>query len=195
MFPNKISFKRFEYPSCLPETVQTRMGVIAQKFMNGIGFNNGLFNIEFMYNFDKDTISIIEVNPRMASQFADLYEKVDGTNTYEIATALAIGVQPQFKRNQGQYKKACSLVLRTLTDYMVQSVPSHDDIQKFYELFPDARLQIFASAGQRLSDLFQDGKSFRYGLVHLGGRDRQDILQKYEQAQELLPFIFATLPQ
>ncbi len=30
-----------------------------------------------------DTIHIIEVNPRLVSQFADLYEKVDGQSNYK----------------------------------------------------------------------------------------------------------------
>ena len=41
-----------------------------------------MFNIEMMYDAATDRIGIIEINPRMASQFADLYEKVDGTNSY-----------------------------------------------------------------------------------------------------------------
>ncbi len=78
MYPGTICFERFEYPSSLPQSVQLRMADIANRFMHGIGFNNGLFNIEFMYNPAHDTIHIIEINPRLVSQFADLYEKVDG---------------------------------------------------------------------------------------------------------------------
>ena len=57
------------------------MAEIAKTLMRGMGFDNGMFNIEMMYDADADRIGIIEINPRMASQFADLYEKVDGTNS------------------------------------------------------------------------------------------------------------------
>jgi hypothetical protein len=31
-----------------------------------------------------------------------------------------------------------------------------------------------------------DGQSYRYGLVNLGGRDRDDVLRKFEACQALL---------
>ena len=55
-----------------------------------------------MYNQENDTIHIIEINPRMCSQFADLFEKVDGTNTYEYALALATGVRPHVSHGNGR---------------------------------------------------------------------------------------------
>ena len=61
--------------------------------MSGLGFDNCMFNIEMMYDAREDRIAIIEINPRMASQFADLYEKVDGTNAYEVLLDLGMGVR------------------------------------------------------------------------------------------------------
>ena len=67
------------------------MADIAKRLMSGLGFDNGMFNVEMMYDARDDRIAIIEINPRMASQFADLYEKVDGTNAYEVLLDLGIG--------------------------------------------------------------------------------------------------------
>jgi predicted ATP-grasp superfamily ATP-dependent carboligase len=78
--------------------------------MSGMGFNNSLFNIEFMYNPRARTIHIIEINPRMAAQFADLYEKVDGFNAYEVLFALAIGERPSIQLREGRYRMAASCV-------------------------------------------------------------------------------------
>ena len=116
MFPNTICFKRFDYPSNLNKEIQNRMAEIAEKFISGIKFNNGNFNIEMIYNPKNKEISIIEINPRMDSQIADIIEMVDGTNTYEIQLALSVGKQPYFKRNLGKYKTASSFVLRTFED-------------------------------------------------------------------------------
>ena len=57
-----------------------------------------LWNIEMMYDAAADRVSIVEVNPRICGQFADLYQKVDGTNSYEIALALCTGARPRFAR-------------------------------------------------------------------------------------------------
>ncbi|MDP3889367.1 MAG: ATP-grasp domain-containing protein [bacterium] len=190
MFENKISFKRFEYPSHLPQNVQERMADIARRIMSAIGFDNGFFNIEFFYNNKTDQIHIIEINPRIAPQFADLAEKVDGTNTYAHLLSIATGTQPNIEKGKGKHAMSASLVLRIFENKRVLQSPSQQDIECFFEEFPDARIQFFVKTGDKLSDAFQDGKSFRYGLIHLGGRDRQDILEQFERAQQLLPFIF-----
>ena len=47
-------------------------------------------------------------------------------------------------------------------------------------VYPDIRLEIHARAGRKLSDELQDGTSFRYGIVSLGGRDRADVLRRFK---------------
>src|SRR3990172_11301877 len=130
MFPGTLAFARFDYPSALPKTVQARMVEMATALMGGLGFDNGLFNIEMMYDAAADRISIIEINPRMASQFADLYEKVDGTNSYEVLLAIAEGRKPEFKRRQGKHKFASSCVLRSFEDHVVAALPSDADLAR-----------------------------------------------------------------
>ena len=179
-FPGTLAFSRFEYPSALPDGVQERMAETARALMEGLGFDNGLFNIEMMYDAGEDRIAIIEINPRMASQFADLYEKVDGTNAYEVLLDIGTGVRPSPKRRQGRYPFAASCVLRTFEDCVVAALPSEERLAELEYLYPDVRLEIHAPAGRKLSDEFQDGMSFRYGIVSLGGRDRTDVLQRLE---------------
>ena len=72
MYPGTISFQRFHYPSELDLDIQNRMSEIARRVMGFIGFDNGLFNIELFYNHQTNKIRIIEINPRMCGQFADL---------------------------------------------------------------------------------------------------------------------------
>ena len=189
MYPGKLAFQRFQYPSSLPESVQTKIAEIAAAVMLEIGINNGIFNIEFMYNEHRDTIHIIEINPRMASQFADLFEKVDGLNTYSILLDLALGRQPAVKRRQGRYKVAASCVLRLFEDRHILKVPTTAQIALLLKKFPDARVEILASEGKKLSQQLQDGQSYRYGVVSIGGRDISDIQSTLEQFHDELPFV------
>ncbi len=179
-FPGTLAFSRFDYPSALPDGVQQRMAEMARRLMGGLGFDNGLFNIEMMYDARDDHIAIIEINPRMASQFADLYEKVDGTNSYEVLLDIGTDVRPSPKRRQGRYQFAASCVLRTFEDYLVVALPSESQLAELELLYPDIRVEIHATAGRKLSDELQDGTSFRYGIVSLGGSDREDVLQSLE---------------
>ncbi len=189
MFPGTIAFSRFEYPSALPEGVQARMGEIATTLMRGLGFDNGLFNIEMMYDAATDGIFIIEINPRMASQFADLYEKVDGTNSYEVLLAIGQGQAPAFTRRQGRHRFAASCVLRTFADHVVVALPSEADIAGLARFYPDVRVELHAAVGRKLSDELQDGQSYRYGIVNLGGRDRAEVLAQFEACRDSLGIV------
>lgn len=190
MFPGTISFSRFEYPSSLPAGVQDRMIDIATRLLNGIHFNNGIFNIEFMYNPDTDAIHIIEVNPRKASQFADLFEKVDGTNTYQVQLDLALGKKPHYRMGHGRFKHAASCVLRMFQDMKVIKIPTADDIHRIESRVPEVRIELCAREGKKLSEELQDGSSFRYGVVNLGAQDKQELLELFEYCTRELPFIF-----
>jgi hypothetical protein len=161
--------------------------------MEGLGFDNGLFNIEMMYDRETGQISIIEINPRMASQFADLYEKVDGTNSYRVLLDIAQGHEPSFIRRQGRYGFATSCVLRSFVDYRVEAVPSDEDIKRLATLYPDIRVELHATPGRNLSDELQDGQSYRYGIISLGGRDFADALQKFAACQNEIGIVLRPL--
>ncbi len=193
MFPGTIAFSRFDYPSALPDDVQARMGEIAARVIEGMGFDNGLFNIEMMYDADTDRVSIIEINPRMASQFADLYEKVDGTSSYTVLLDIAQGRAPRFTRRQGRYGFAASMVLRSFEDYVVAALPSEADIERLALVYPDIRVELHGAVGRKLSAELQDGRSYRYGIVNLGGSDRADVLAQYEACRDRLGIVLQPL--
>jgi biotin carboxylase len=191
MFPGTISFERFVYPSRLPAEVQTRMRGIAETFINGIGYDNALFNMELMYNPATGEIHIIEINPKIASQFPDLFEKVDGTSSYAPLLQIALGDAPTFKHGQGTFKLAASCVLRGFEDRRVLSVPTAEHVAELTRKFPDARIEISVAAGQLLSDIMQDGKSFRYGLINIGANSDEELNAKFDFCKNALPFEFS----
>jgi ATP-grasp domain len=195
MFPGTLAFSRFDYPSSLPESVQRRMALIATNVMAGLGFDNGMFNIEMIYDAEADLVSIIEINPRMASQFADLYEKVDGTISYAVLLDIALGRAPQFTRRQGRYAFASSIVLRSFEDSFVVAPPTEADLGRLAGDDPDGRIEILATAGRTLSSEMQDGNSYRYGIVTLGGRDRADVLARFAAIRVRLGIVLKPMDQ
>ena len=190
MFSGTLAFARFDYPSALPGDVQQRMTDIAATLMPELGFDNGMFNIEMMYDPSSGAISIIEINPRMASQFADLYEKVDGTNSYAVLLDIAQGRAPRVTRRQGRYRFAASIVLRSFDDYVVAALPSEADLERLERSYSDIRIEILAKVGRALSSEMQDGTSYRYGIVSLGGKDRDDVLAQFAACRDRLGIVF-----
>ena len=187
-FPNHISFKRFQYPTRLAGGVQERMKSLARSLMIGIGYDNAPFNIELFYDPRTDRISIIEVNPKIASQFADLFLKVDGQSSFSILLQLACGIEPVMARRRGNFKLAASCVLRTFEDRHVRAVPTDDAIADIVQTYPDALIEIHATPGADLSNQMQDAQSFRYGLVNVGANSEHELEEKFASIAERLDF-------
>ncbi len=189
MYPRSISFKRFDYPSRIKPEILGKMAAIAKKVLKHIGFDHGICNIEFFYHPSSRQIKIIEINPRMCSQFADLMEKVNGANTYQLQLDLALGKKPE-KFPGGDYNAASSFVLRTFKDQLVSGLPGLQEMEMIKTLFPDARVEVYGRPGQKLSSFMQDMDSYLYGIINLGGRDHKDLFRKYMVCKRLLNFCF-----
>jgi hypothetical protein len=184
---NRVSFTRFDYPSRLSRPIQARMSDIAQRVMRRIGFDNGLFNIEFFVDGGGQPM-IIEINPRFSPQFTDLFEKVDGTLSHQYIVEMATGGGPALTHRRGRHRIAASCVLRVDGDRLVERAPDARDIARLRAAIPDAHVQVTTDAGKRLSESVQDSYTYRYGLIHLGARDRRDLRAKLATAKRLLPF-------
>jgi hypothetical protein len=198
-FPGTLSFARFEYPSRLPPRVQERMGHIAEKVVKSVGLDGTFFNVEFFYRQEDDSIRIIEINGRMASQFAPLYRMLHGIDMYAMQLDMILGKDPGGRGVWSPHRSidgvAASFVLRRFEDGIVARVPSPEDLRRFDERFPDAFVEILVQEGERLSDELQDDESYRYALVDLCAADRDELNRKYAEAESLLPFSFVPLRQ
>ena len=191
MFPGTQVFSRFEYPSTLSAEVCSRMARIARGALRAAEFTHGLFNVEFMYDPARDSVHLVEINPRMASQFADLFEKVDGINTYEVLLDVALRKAPRLERRGGKHGFAMSHVLRRFEDARVVAIPSLEHIDEVRRGHPDVRLEILVSPGRRLSHELQDGKSFRYGIINVGASNREEAMAALADCSRRLPFSFS----
>ena len=103
MYPGTNAFRRFEYPSAIPASLNARIEALTRQVIDAIGFDHGAFNVEFCYDPERDTLRVIEMNPRLASQLADLYTRVDGTNPYQLLLDLALGRVPQLEHGAGRF--------------------------------------------------------------------------------------------
>lgn len=190
MYSGTQSFERFEYPSSAPEPIQQRMAVIAAELMRESKYENGFFNVEFIYDVESSDVKIIEVNPRMASQFADLFEKVDGRNSYSVLVNLCMGIPVEQQARVGCHAFAASCVLRCFADRFVRQVPSDYDIERVEQFYPGTRVEILATKNTFLSNGMQDGVSYRYAVINIGAESRSQLLERLDVCMALLPFEF-----
>ena len=126
----------------------------------------------------------------MASQFAPLVRAVHGVSTYELQLELAAGGGPVMPPARPDVV-AASFLLRSYHDAVVREVP---DTAAVAEAFPGAFVELLVREGQRLSENDDDVLSHRLAVVALSGPDRESLIDRYQQAVELLPFDLAPVP-
>ena len=184
-------FSRIDYPSALPVDVQNRMIRYSETFLRHVGFDNGCFNAEFMWDADRDQLWIIEFNTRVSQSHSDLFTKVDGMSNHEVALDVAMGTPPSLPTQQGPFAVATKTRLTHDRDGVVTRVPDQHDIDRLLERFPDTEVLTQVSPGDRLSELpNQEGERFELAEIYLGAQDRDGIQQGDQACKDLLTFAF-----
>jgi hypothetical protein len=192
MYGASTSFERFDYPSVIERETAERMLLISERALRYVGFDNGLFNIEFFYDASVDSIQIIEINPRMCGQFADLMLGVNGVNTYEILLALAIGDAPPGPR-QAAHAAGVSFALRHFSDAVVVNIPDGQRLARICQQWDVTMVANFYTVGAQLSNQgFQyDGFSYRYAVVNMLGRSRDELTRDFARVRSELGYELA----
>jgi biotin carboxylase len=177
MYPGTLSFERFEYPTALPPGRAEEVAGLAARLPPAFGFDGGFFNAEFAVPEDGRPAMLIELNARIASQFAPLYRAVQGRSSYDALFALACGRDPAWAPGPPD-GVAVSYVLRRFEDAWVEAVPE-----------PEDGVEILAHAGSNLSDAYaNDIGSFRLAIAYDAGETREEAVARARRRAEALRF-------
>lgn len=189
------SFDRLTYPSALPEQVQQRMINACEQFLRHIGFDNGCFNAEFMWDQQRDKLQLIEVNPRISQSHSDLFTKVDGMSNHAVAINVARGLRPAMPFREGRFRIAAKCLIPHQEDAIISRVPDEEELRLIRQRFPDTHVRLDVEPGMRLSET-PDQDSYRYalGAIYIGAEDRDQLLQIYEDCLAALKFEFQPVP-
>ena len=188
MYPGTMAFNRFEYPSSLPPPVAQRVRELAVTTMRAVGFDHGLFNVELAYDPRTEALRVIEINPRIASQFVTLYEWVDGVRLYDIMLDLALGETPRCEPSSQERIHAASFIFRKFDGRPLHPAPSRTQLAQVRRRHPDAHLMLYVKHGADLAREMKWLGSHRYGVLNLRGRDRADLYARYRDIRDTLGF-------
>lgn len=178
---NGKSFSRLQYPSTVPAAVQQRMQDVTERFLRHIGFDDGCFNSEFMWDEATDTLMMVEVNTRISQSHSEMFLQVDGMSNHEVAIDVALGVTPQMPRGRGRYRVAAKFIIPWPEDGIVRRVPSAEEIAALRARFPLLDVRLEARQGMRLSDIpNQDSYCFQLGVLYLGADSERELLDRYD---------------
>jgi hypothetical protein len=181
-YPGTFSFERFEYPSRLSVEGQAELSDIASRVLPALGFEGGFFNVEFFVPEDGPA-QIIEVNGRIASQFAPLVQALHGRSTYDALFELACGEDPHWETGLPE-GAAISYVMRVFEDACVEAVPD-----------PDDDLEVLVRPGLPLSAQgTNDAQSYRLAILYESGETREEAVAKARERAAALNFRLAPVP-
>jgi hypothetical protein len=175
-YPGTSSFQRFEYPSRLSPERQAELAELAERVVPALGFDQGFFNVE-LFVPARGPARLIEVNGRIASQFAPLVRALHGRSTYEALFRLACGDDPRWRPGPPE-GAAVSYCLRVFRDAFVERVPE-----------PEEGLEILVRPGRLLSEQgVNDAHSFRLAIFHEVGETREEAVARCRARARSLRF-------
>jgi len=181
MYPGTDQFQRFQYPSSLPAQTLARIDALATRLIEGLGFRHGMFNIEMRIDPASDTLHVIEINPRAAGQFYDLFERVDGYSPFDAMLALHCGDEPQLRRGEGRERHAASFVLRDLAGEGLGRWPSMRDIEALAARHPEGHAMVYRKRGADLAREMKWLGSYRYCVFNTGGTTLDEMFASFER--------------
>lgn len=180
-YPGTLSFERFEYPSALPEERLAELSDVAARVLPALGFDDGFFNVEFFVP-EHGPAQTIEVNGRLASQFAPLVLGLHGRSTYDALFVLASGEDPDW-HNAVPDGVGVSYCLRVFHDAYVEAVPD-----------PDPDLELLVRPGLHLSEQgTNDAQSYRLAILYGFGETREEAVERCRARARALSFRLAPL--
>jgi hypothetical protein len=188
MYPGTRAFLRFEYPSALPDALQARLAKVAETAVRAVGLDHGLFNVELAYCPNTGAIRLIEINPRVASQFITLYEWVHGIRLHEVMLDLALGRAPGLAPEPQRHRHAASFVFRMFDGRVRVAAPRREQLARVAARHPEARVMLYLKRGAELARELKWLGSYRYALVNVPGRDRADLYSRHRDIAAILGF-------
>lgn len=181
-YPGTLSFERFEYPSALSPACQAELSDVAARVLPALGFEGGFFNVEFFVP-EEGPAQIIEVNGRIASQFAPLVQGLHGRSTYDALFELALGEDPRWE-TAAPDGVGVSYCLRVFNDAYVEAVP---------DVGPDVELLV--RPGLFLSEQgVNDAQSYRLAILYGFGETREEAVELCRRRARALNFRLAPVP-
>ncbi|WP_274426152.1 ATP-grasp domain-containing protein [Chelativorans sp. YIM 93263] len=180
------------YPANLPSSLEKRTTDVCRRVLEQVGFDNGCFNIEFLWDEAADKLWVIEVNTRISQSHCELFRLVDGMSNHEIAVSVALGHEPHLPHERGPNETAAKFVLTKRDDAEVTRVPTEEELKELSGQLGDALIEIGVTEGQRLSDIpGQPVYCFNLGEAWIGADSIDELMERYRELVRRLPIEFS----
>ncbi len=191
--PRTNSFSHHEFPYRLSEALEKKIKAALDRLIPALGLDNSFFNVEMRLDEENQTFTIIEVNSRIAFQFAKTIEMVTGFDPLRLLCDMAVGEKPDQQPRAEQTYKACyNFELHAFADAYILETPTQSAYEEIRMKYPGVRVRNLIHENVNLSDFKHNPQSYRYCLLDVPGNSREEIMKKYEDVVARLGYKFGT---
>jgi|TARA_A100001391_G_scaffold163034_2_gene122447 hypothetical protein len=177
------------YPSQAPLAIQETMIEISEKYLKHIGFDNGCFNAEFIWDELENRLSIIEFNTRISHSHSELFLMVDGMSNHEIALEAATGQHDGLPQGKGPCRVAAKFIHSRSLDGVMVKAPTPEAIAAIENSVGNVRIDWYPKDGSVLSTLpNQDAYHYVLCDIYIGANEPEELLQKYRASLAQLDY-------
>ena len=190
--PQSNSFSHHVFPCTFEPELNRRMERAIQKLIPELGLDNSFFNVELRVDQATGTFFILEVNSRIAFQFAKTIESVTGYDPLHLLCDVATGRTPQYDEEKDSHFSLCfNFELHSLTDKWILSTPTQSDFEELRIRFPEVHIRNLVQENAFLSNYKHNPESYRYCILDIPGNSEQEIMDKYKRVVPMLNYEFS----
>jgi hypothetical protein len=191
-YPGTNSFFYHSFPHEFPAPLAARIKEALSLLIPALGLDNSFFNVELRADEAANTFKIIEVNSRIAFQFAKTIEAVSGFAPLELLCDVAVGKKPEPKAGaENRYRYCYNFELHHFSDARILHTPTQSAYDEVRLKFPEVSVRNLVHENLNLSDFKHNPESFRYGVVDVPGNSYEEIMEKFEEVKAILGYRFA----
>ncbi len=190
-YPRTNSFSHHEFPYTFPEKLENRIKDALSKLIPELGIDNSFFNVELRADEENESFALIEVNSRIAFQFAKTIESVTGFDPLRMLCDMAVGKKPEQKAATEDLFKSCyNFELHAFSDARIMHTPTQIAYTEIAMKYPEVKVRNLVHENANLSDFKHNPESFRYCIIDVPGNSDEEIMLKYEDVVSMLGYNF-----
>jgi len=192
--PGTNTFSHHEFPYSFSPTLDEKISTGISRLIPALGLENSFFNVELRADSENESYGILEVNSRIAFQFAKTIELVTGFDPLHLLCDVACREKPDLSASQQKtYPMCLNFELHSFSDKRIVKTPTQSGYEAIRLLYPNVHIRNLIYERSNLSDYKHNPESFRYCMLDIPGHSREEIMAAFEHIISLLGYEFEDL--
>jgi len=189
--PKTNCFSHHVYPSPLPAELESSIRKALDILIPGLGLDDSFFNAELRVDESANRFSIIEINSRIAFQFAKTIQTVTGLDPLHMLCDVAAGKKPNLEPQDHGLSRYCyNFELHSFSDARVLHTPTQSAYAELKLKFPHVTVRNLIHENAMLSEFKHNPESFRYCILDIPGDSEEEIMSAYREVTAILNYAF-----